>query len=48
MPKSRKGQRADGRYQVKRKMPDGKYKVFYGKTKTEAEAKYKEALMQRK
>lgn len=48
MPKSKKGQRADGRYQVKRKMPDGKYKVFYGKTKTEAEAKYKEALMQRK
>lgn len=40
MPRKRKGQRADGLFQCKRKMPDGKYKVFYGKTKTEAEAKY--------
>lgn len=46
MPRKKKGQRADGLYQCKRKMPDGKYKVFYGKTKTEAENKYKNALMQ--
>ena len=44
MPRPRKGQRADGLYQCKRKMPDGKYKVFYGHTKTEAEGKYREAL----
>lgn len=44
MAKSKKGYRADGRYQVKRKMPDGKYKVFYGNSKTEAEAKYRDAL----
>lgn len=48
MPRAKKGQRADGLYQCKRKMPDGKYKVFYGHSKTEAEAKYKEALMQKK
>ena len=44
MPKSKKGQRADGRYQVKRKMPDGKYRFFYGNSNTEAEAKYRDAL----
>lgn len=44
MPRKRKGQRADGLYQCKRKMPDGKVKVFYGHTKTEAEAKYLEAI----
>lgn len=47
MPRPRKGQRADGLYQCKRKMPDGKYKVFYGHTKTEAEGKYIEALRQK-
>lgn len=46
MPRPRKGQRADGLYQCKRKMPDGKYKVFYGHTKTEAEGKYREALQE--
>ena len=39
MPKSKKGQRADGRNQVKSKMPVGKYKEEYGKRKTEEEAK---------
>ena len=42
--KKRKGQRSDGYYQCKRKMPDGKYKIFYGRTKTEAEAKYIETI----
>ena len=46
MPKSKKGQRADGRYQVKRKMPDGKYKHFLGATVAEATAKYEEAYRQ--
>lgn len=46
MAKKKKGQRPDGRCQCKRKMPDGSYKVFYGKNKAEAEAKYKAALMQ--
>lgn len=44
MAKSKKGYRADGRYQVKRKMPDGKYRFFYGNSNTEAEAKYRDAL----
>lgn len=44
MPRTKKGLRSDGLYQCKRKMPDGKDKVFYGHTKTEAEAKYIEAL----
>lgn len=44
MPKNKKGQRADGLFQVKRKMPDGKTKVFYGHSRTEAEAKYRDAL----
>lgn len=44
MAKKKKGQREDGLYQCKRKMPDGKYKVFYGHTKTEAEAKYIAAI----
>lgn len=48
MPRKRKGQRADGLYQCKRKMPDGKVKVFYGHTKTEAEAKYLEAIAKKK
>ena len=46
MAKKKKGQRPDGRCQCKRKMSDGSYKVFYGKNKAEAEAKYKAALMQ--
>lgn len=44
MPKVKKGLRADGYYQCKRVMPDGTTKVFYGKTKTEAKAKYLEAV----
>lgn len=44
MPRAKKGLRADGLFQCKRKMPDGKYKVFYGHTKTEAEGKYIEAV----
>ena len=47
MPRKSKGMRPDGRCQIKRKMPDGKYRFFYGKTKSEAEAKYKEALIQK-
>lgn len=46
MPKNKKGQRADGLFQVKRKMPDGKAKVFYGHSRTEAEAKYRDALQE--
>lgn len=44
MPRKKKGERADGLFQVKRKMPDGKTKVFYGHSRTEAEGKYREAL----
>lgn len=44
--KKKKGQRSDGRCQCKRKMPDGTYRVFYGKNRAEAEAKYKAVLMQ--
>lgn len=40
----RKGNRSDGCCQCKRKMPDGKYKVFYGSTFTEAENKYRDTL----
>lgn len=35
--------RADGRYEIKRKMPDGKYKHFLGRTVAEATAKYEAA-----
>ncbi len=38
MPK--KSKRADGRYDLKRKMPDGTVKHFYGATVAEATAKY--------
>lgn len=48
MPKKKKYQRADGRFQLRRKMPDGTSRVFYGHSKSEAEAKYREALMQKK
>lgn len=43
MPKKKKNLRADGRYMLRRKMPDGSSKCFYGKTVTEAESKYKAA-----
>lgn len=46
MPRNKKGQRADGLFQVKRKMPDGKNKVFYGHSRTEAEVKYRDALQE--
>lgn len=44
MPKKKKKNlRADGRYMIRRKMPDGSSKCFYGRNVTEAEAKYKAA-----
>lgn len=45
MPRKRT-KRADGRYEIKRKMPDGKYKHFLGDTVAEATAKYEEAYRQ--
>ena len=45
MPRKRT-KRADGRYEIKRKMPDGKYKHFLGATVAEATAKYEEAYRQ--
>ena len=35
----KKAPRADGRFQEKLKLPDGKYKYFYGKTQREAREK---------
>ncbi len=45
MPRKRT-KRADGRYQLKRKMPDGSSRFFYGKTITEAQDKYEAACRQ--
>lgn len=45
MARKKKGQRADGLVEVKRKMADGSYKHFYGANKAECEAKYREALI---
>ena len=45
MPR-KKTKRTDGRYEIKRKMPDGKYKHFLGDTIAEATAKYEEAYRQ--
>lgn len=45
MPRKRT-KRDDGRYEIKRKMPDGKYKHFLGATVAEATAKYEEAYRQ--
>lgn len=45
MPR-KKTKRADARYEVKRKMPDGSIKHFYGDTVTEATAKYNQALQE--
>ena len=39
MPK-KKTKRPDGRYEIKRKMPNGTYKHFFGATISEASAKY--------
>ena len=38
--------RPDGRVQVRRKMPNGNFKSFYGKTRSEAENRYAEYLRQ--
>ena len=38
--------RPDGRVQVRRKMPNGNFKSFYGKTRLEAENRYSEYLRQ--
>lgn len=42
MPK-KKTRRADGRYEIKRKMPDGTFRHFLGSTVSEAMAKYEAA-----
>lgn len=39
----KKTKRSDGRYEIKRKMPDGKYRHFMGATVSEAMAKYEAA-----
>lgn len=39
MAKKKKGQRADGRVEIKRKMPDGNVRHFYGASRAEAEEK---------
>ena len=43
MPKKKR--RADGRMEIKRKMPDGKCRHFLGRTAAECEKKYREALV---
>lgn len=43
MPKKKR--RADGRMEIKRKMPDGKVRHFLGRTAAECEKKYREALV---
>ena len=46
MAKKKKGQRADGRVEIKRKMPDGSVKHFYGASRAEAEEKYRQELVE--
>ena len=43
MPKKKR--RADGRMEIKRKMPDGSVRHFLGKTAAECERKYRDALV---
>lgn len=43
--KKKTATRADGRKEIKRKMPDGKVRHFYGSSKAEAEQAYREALI---
>lgn len=45
MPKKKKGQRSDGSIEIKRTMPDGKARHFYGQSRAECEEKYKQALL---
>lgn len=42
---ARKKRRADGRMEIKRKMPDGKVRHFLGQTAKECEDKYRQALV---
>ena len=42
MPRKR-AKRSDGRYELKKKMPDGSMRHFYGSSLTEAQAKYEAA-----
>lgn len=42
----KRGKRADGRYELKRRMPDGKYRHFLGRTVSEATAKYEAAYQE--
>lgn len=46
MAKKKKGQRADGRVEIKRKMPDGNVRHFYGASRAEAEEKYRQEFFQ--
>lgn len=46
MPKKKKGQRADGLIEIARKMPNGKSRHFYGHSRAECEAKYRDALQE--
>ena len=42
---AKKKRRADGRMEIKRKMPDGSVRHFLGKTAAECEKKYRDALV---
>ena len=42
---AKKKRRADGRMEIKRKMPDGSVRHFLGKTAAECERKYRDALV---
>ena len=42
---AKKKRRADGRMEIKRKMPDGKVRHFLGQTAKECEDKYRQALV---
>ena len=42
---AKKKRRADGRMEIKRKMPDGKFRHFLGRTAAECEKKYRDALV---
>lgn len=42
----KKGQRADGRIEIKRRMPDGTYRHFYGTSRAKCDAQYQAAIFQ--
>ena len=45
MAKRKKGQRADGLFEIGRTMPDGKVRHFYGTSRQDCEEKYRQALV---